>query len=100
MELTYILASLILMVSLLNFFKTSNLLMMLISIELILNAANIILIQTALKTSSAEILVWFITIISVVAAEAGIGFAIIILLSRRFGLADIRFIRKIKEYFR
>lgn len=100
MELIYLISMLIFILSIINFFRTPNLIIMLISVELMLNALNIILVRTITQTNSTEMLLWFIAIVSVAAAEAGIGFAIIILISKKLKSVNADLLTKIKETFR
>lgn len=59
-----------------------NAVLVLMSIELILNAVNINLIAFALRNGSVEGQVFALYIIAVAAAEVGVGLAIVLLIYR------------------
>lgn len=66
-----------------------NLLVILMSIELMLNAVNLSFVTFSQFHSliSAQIAAFFVMVIS--AAEAGVGLALIVLISRKWTKADI-----------
>lgn len=86
--------------SLINFAKTSNLLIMIISIELMLNSLNIVLARIIYKTSSIDAAFWILIIISIAAAEVGIGLALIVMISKKVKTVDCQQIKNIKEIFK
>lgn len=98
--LFYTILALIFSLSMINFFRTNNLLVMLISIELILNSLNIILARIALKTNSPDMILWLIAIIAIAAAEVGLGLAIIIFSYKNYSKINSDEFTKIKEFFR
>ncbi|MCX7698982.1 MAG: NADH-quinone oxidoreductase subunit NuoK [Candidatus Goldbacteria bacterium] len=100
MDLVYIFCALIFSLSLINFFKSSNILMMFISIELSLNALNIALIRTLYKTLNYDLLILFMITITIAAAEVGIGLAILITVSKIENTVDSDILNKIKEIFK
>ena len=59
-----------------------NAVMVLMSIELILNAVNVNLIAFALMTGSAEGHVFALYVIAVAAAEVGVGLAMVLMIYR------------------
>ncbi len=59
-----------------------NAVMVLMSIELILNAVNINLIAFALMNDSAEGHVFALSVIAVAAAEVGVGLAMVLMIYR------------------
>jgi len=67
----------------------SNALIYLISVELMLNAANVNLIAFSHFYGSATGQVFALFVIGLAAAEVAIGIGIILVLSRNFGEADV-----------
>lgn len=94
--LSFILFSL----SLLIFFTSNNLIITLISIELILNSLNIAIAGLARISWTNEPYIWVIFIFAITAAEAGIGLSIIILLARKIKTLNLDFSSYIKEKYR
>jgi len=90
--LSFILFSLFLLVFLTN----RNLLIMLMSLELMLNAANIALVNFAFVRRSAEPAAWLFMLFAVAAAEAGIGLAILLMLARTFKTLRADLINKLR----
>ena len=70
-----------------------NLLMVLMSIELMLNAVNLVFVSGSrlLNNLDGQVMVFFI--ITVAACEAGVGLAMVIALYRRYGTVDTNFLR-------
>jgi len=77
-----LLAGLLFLIGLVGFFVKSNAISMLMCVELMLNAANLALATFGymLGTTTGAILIAFV--ITLAAAEAGVGLAIFIALSR------------------
>lgn len=98
--LFYILLGIIFSLSIINFFKSTNLIIMLISIELMLNSLNILLAKIALTTNSQDTILWIMTIITIAAAEVGLGLAIIIFSYKNFNKTNSNDFIKIKESFK
>ena len=70
-----------------------NLIVVLMSIELMLNAVNLVFVAAsqALGGMDGQIMVFFI--ITVAACEAAVGLAMVIALFRRYGSIDTDFLR-------
>ncbi|MCX7641462.1 MAG: NADH-quinone oxidoreductase subunit K [Elusimicrobiales bacterium] len=100
MDFIYLISAATFFISIINFFKTSNILIMLISIELTLNSLNIILIRTISINNSPDTFIWFISIITIAAAEVGIGLSILIIISKKYNVIDSVSLNKIKELFK
>lgn len=73
-----------------------NLIMVLMSIELMLNAVNIVFVAAsrALNNLDGQIMVFFI--ITVAACEAAVGLAMVIALYRKYGRIDTNFLRMLR----
>lgn len=96
----YLILALIFALTIANFFKSTNLIVILISIELLLNLLNILLTKIALTTNSADVILWIITIIAVAAAEIGLGLAIVIFSYKNYNKINSDDFIKIKEIFK
>lgn len=70
-----------------------NIIFVLMSIELMLNAVNLVFVSSAtfLKNTDGQIMVFFI--ITVAACEAAVGLAMVIALFRRYGTISTDFFR-------
>lgn len=66
-----------------------NALIFFLSIEMMLNAANLLFVQFALKWGNQTGLVWVFFVLVVAAAEAAVGLAIIINLFRTKQAVDV-----------
>ena len=73
-----------------------NLLFMLMSIELMLNAVNLVFVSasTHLRNLDGQVMVFFI--ITVAACEAAIGLAMVISLFRKYGTIKTDFFRALR----
>lgn len=66
-----------------------NLIFMLMSIEIMLNAAGLAFVVAGARWGQADGQVMFIFILSVAAAEVAVGLALLLLLHRRFPALDV-----------
>jgi len=73
-----------------------NLLLILMSIELMLNAVNLVFVSGSrlVNNLDGQIMVFFI--ITVAACEAGVGLAMVIALYRRYGTVETSFLRMLR----
>ena len=73
-----------------------NLIIMLMSVELMLNAANLTFIAFSrmLGQIEGQIFVFFVMVVA--AAEAGVGLALIVVLSRKNGTLDVDQLHRLK----
>lgn len=83
-----ILAAILLAIGLAGVLMRRNLLFMLISIEIMLNAAGLAFIAAGARWGQADGQVMFILILSLAAAEVSVGLGLILALHRRFGTLD------------
>jgi len=70
-----------------------NLIMVLMSIELMLNAVNLVFIAAGRQLNSLDGQVMVIFIITVAACEAAVGLAMVIALFRKYGTVNTDFLR-------
>jgi len=91
-----ILATLIFTCGVVGVLFRRNLIMVLISIELMLNAVNLIFVagSKALGNLDGQVMVFFI--ITVAACEAAVGLAMVIALYRKYGTVDTNFLRMLR----
>ncbi|GAB4415875.1 MAG: NADH-quinone oxidoreductase subunit NuoK [Thermodesulfovibrionales bacterium] len=84
-----LLSAIVFIIGVAGFLTRRNIIIMFMSIELMLNAANISLVSFShyLKDMRGQVLVFFV--IAVAAAEAAIGLAIIIALFRNKAIAHV-----------
>lgn len=76
------------LLGLLGILVRRNLMFMLMSLEIMLNAAGLAFIVAAARWGEAEGQILFIFILTLAAAEAAIGLALILLIYQRFGTLD------------
>lgn len=65
-----------------------NLIFMLMSLEIMLNAAGLAFIVAGARWGEAEGQIMFLLILTLAAAEAAVGLALILLIYRHFGTLD------------
>ena len=74
-----------------------NLLVILMCVELMLTAVNISLVAFGWESNTLDGQVFAIFVISVAAAEAAVGLAIVLALSRRIRSVDVEDIRELRD---
>jgi NADH-quinone oxidoreductase subunit K len=74
---------------LLGFLTRRNALIVLMSLELMLNAVNLLLVQIAMRTGTSEGIVLVVFVITVAAAEVAVGLGIILNLYRMKKTVDL-----------
>ena len=91
-----ILASIMFLCGAIGVLARRNLLFILMSIELMLNAVNLIFVSAAkfLGTLDGQVMVFFF--ITVAACEAGVGLAMVIAIFRRYGTIKTNFLRVLR----
>ena len=77
------LASLLFALGLVGLLSRRNVLMMLVGVEIMLNAAGLAFVAAGTRWGSADGQVMFILILTVAAAEVAVGLALVLLLERR-----------------
>ncbi|MGR6036385.1 MAG: NADH-quinone oxidoreductase subunit NuoK [Candidatus Nitrosoglobus sp.] len=73
-----------------------NLLFMLMSLEIMLNATGLAFIVASARWEEADGQIFFMFILTLAAAEVAIGLALILLIYRRFGTLDADNISKMR----
>ena len=73
-----------------------NLIMVLMSIELMLNAVNIIFVAASRDLSQLDGQIMTLFVITVAACEAAVGLAMVIALYRRYGTVSTDFLRMLR----
>ena len=91
-----IISALLFSIGLFGILTRRNILMILLSIELILNAANLsfVAFSSFLGTLSGQVVVFFTMIVA--AAEVTVGLAIVVLLFRKKGTTNIDELKSLK----
>ena len=79
-----------------GFLIRKNAIIVLMCVELMLNAVNLVLIEISMRTGQAEGILMVIFIITIAAAEAAIGLGIILNLYRLKGTVDLDAFRKLQ----
>ncbi len=83
-----VLAALLFSLGLAGILIRRNLIFMLMSVEIMLNAAGLAFVAAGARWSNADGQVMFIFIISLAAAEVSVGLALLLRLHQRFGTLD------------
>jgi NADH-quinone oxidoreductase subunit K len=73
-----------------------NLIMVLMSIELMLNAVNIVFVAASKDLANLDGQVMVLFIITVAACEAAVGLAMVIALFRKYGTVNTSFLRMLR----
>ncbi len=89
MEHGLALASVLFMLGLAGVLVRRNILFVLMSLEIMMNAAALAFVVAGARWGQPDGQIMFILIISLAAAEASVGLAILLQLYRRFGTLDI-----------
>lgn len=89
MEHALIVASLLFVVGLTGVLVRRNILWMLLSVEIMMNAAALAFVAAGSRWQQADGQIMFILILALAAAEASVGLAILLQLSRRFHTLDV-----------
>jgi NADH-quinone oxidoreductase subunit K len=79
-----------------GFLTHKNIIVLLMFAELMLNAANIVLVAFSKFKGALEPQIFVLMVFAVAAAEAGVGLAIVILLARGLKTLDIDAIRSLR----
>ncbi len=93
----FILAGVIFVLGLLGVLVRRNIIFVLASIEIMLNAAGLAFLAAGARWREADGQVFFLFIFAVAAAEVAVGLALALLIRRRFGTLDVDDLRKLKD---
>lgn len=91
-----LLASLLFVIGIIGVLIRRNALIMLMSIELMLNAANLLLVSFSSYRSDPNAQVFVFFIMAVAAAEVAVGLAIIVMIYRNIRSIDIGLLDKLR----
>ena len=91
-----ILAAILFVLGLIGVLTRKNIIFMLISVEIMLNAAGLAFVVAGSHWVQADGQVMFIFILSVAAAEVSVGLALLLLLHRRFQTLDADAVSKMR----
>jgi len=91
-----VLASLMFLCGTVGLLFRKNLVVVLMSIELMLNAVNIVFVAASRELSQVDGQVMVLFIITVAACEAAVGLAMVIALFRRYGTVNTDFLRVLR----
>ncbi|QFY41935.1 NADH-quinone oxidoreductase subunit NuoK [Candidatus Methylospira mobilis] len=84
-----LLAALLFTLGLVGLLVRRNLIMMLMSVEIMLNAAGLAFIAAGSRWGQADGQVMFLLIVALAAAEIGVGLGLVMLVHRRFNTVDV-----------
>lgn len=92
----YVLATIVFMFGVIGVLLRRNLIMVLLSIELMLNAANIVFVAASqsVQNLSGQVMVFFV--MTVAACEAAVGLAMVIAIFRKYGTIETSFLRVLR----
>lgn len=96
MEYGLILAAILFLLGLMGALVRKNLIFMLLSVEIMLNAAGLAFIVAGARWAEPDGQVMFIFILSMAAAEVAIGLAIVLRIYHRFKTLDSDAVNKMK----
>lgn len=88
MEQVLLLATALFGLGLVGLLVRRNVLFMLISVEIMLNAAGLAFVAAGARWGQADGQVFFIFILTMAAAEVSVGLALVLQLHQRFGTLD------------
>jgi NADH-quinone oxidoreductase subunit K len=96
LDLYLALAMIIFCIGTLGIILRRNVIMVMMSIELLLNAINLVFISASShhQNLNGQVMVFFV--ITVAACEAAIGLAMVIALFRKYGTIDTQFLRTLR----
>jgi NADH-quinone oxidoreductase subunit K len=83
-----LLAVLLFVIGLIGLLARRNILFMLLSLEIMLNAAGLAFVVAGAKWGAVDGQAMFIFVLAVAAAEVAIGLALVLLVYRRYGTLD------------
>ena len=92
-EYYFVLASVMFFLGICGALFRRNLIMVLMSIELMLNAVNLVFISAGRQMNSIDGQIMVIFVITVAACEAAVGLAMVIALFRKYGTVNTDILR-------
>jgi len=92
----YVLSLVVFMIGLAGVLFRRNLIMMLMSIELMLNAVNLVFVAASRSLSELDGQIMTLFVITVAACEAAVGLAMVIAIFRKYGSVQTDFLRLLR----
>jgi NADH-quinone oxidoreductase subunit K len=92
-EFYFVLAALVFMIGVIGVLIRKNLIMVLMSIELMLNSANLVFVAASRHNGNLDGQIMTFFVMTVAACEAAVGLAMVIAIFRRYGTIDTGFLR-------
>jgi NADH-quinone oxidoreductase subunit K len=89
MEMVLLLSAILFLIGLIGLLVRRNIVFMLMSVEIMLNAAGLAFVLGSSRWGQADGQVMFIFILTMAAAEVSVGLALILLLYHRFKTLDV-----------
>ena len=89
MEYGLLLASILFLIGLLGVLVRRNIILILMSLEIMLNACGLAFIMVGAHWGIADGQIMFMLILSIAAAEVSVGLGLLLQVNRRFGVLDI-----------
>jgi NADH-quinone oxidoreductase subunit K len=91
------LAAILLVLGLLGVLVRRNIIVVLASIEVMLNAAGLAFLTAGARWGEADGQVMFVFVLAVAAAEVAVGLALVLKIKRRMGTLDVDAVSKLKD---
>jgi NADH-quinone oxidoreductase subunit K len=91
------LAAILFSIGLVGVLVRRNLIFMLLSIEIMLNAAGLAFVVAGSRWGQADGQVMFLLVLTLAAAEVGVGLGLVIQINRRFKTLDVDSLDEMKE---
>ena len=91
------LAAVLFVLGLVGVLARRNMLFILLSIEIMLNAAGVAFVVAGARWQQADGQVMFFFIVTMAAAEVAVGLALVLLLYRRFKTLDVDVVREMRD---
>lgn len=95
-EYYYVLACVMFFIGICGALFRRNLIMVLMSIELMLNAVNLVFVAAGRSVNNVDGQVMVLFVITVAACEAAVGLAMVIALFRKYGTLNTDFLRLLR----
>jgi NADH-quinone oxidoreductase subunit K len=97
LEHVHVLAALLFCLGLMGLMLRRNIIFMLMSLEVMLNAAALAFVAAGARWGQADGQVVFLLVLSVAAAEVAVGLGLVLQIQRRFRTLDMDAVRRLKD---
>ncbi len=95
-EYYFLLAMVVFLLGVAGVLYRQNLIMILMSIELMLNAVNLVFVAASRTVGNVDGQIMVFFVMTVAACEAAVGLAMVIALYRRYGTVETNFLRALR----